>query len=171
MTQQLYKPAEACKIAEVAPYVLRYWETEFPALSEGKEKGAPRYYSERDVRIISRIRELLYDEGFTVAGAKKRLDGEIAQGRFDEGLKTAPPPAQQRGGDKAGSVAAAKAPAAVAPAAVSEAAESVFLSEAAPPKAAAAGKASAAAPDSSERKRVIRELKDIVKLLDHGRKK
>ena len=169
MTQQLYKPAEACKIAEVAPYVLRYWETEFPALSEGKDKGAPRYYSERDVRIIARIRELLYDEGFTVAGAKKRLDGEIAEGRFEDGLKTAPPPAQQRGGERGGREAAAAAPAA-APAAVSEAAESVFLSEAAAPKPAAA-KASASAADSSERKRVIRELKDIVKILERSRKK
>src|SRR6478672_5413225 len=92
----VYKPAEACKIAEVAPYVLRYWETEFPALSEGKEKGAARLYSGRDVKIISRIRELLYDEGFTVAGAKKRLEAEISEGRFDDGLKSAPAPAQQR---------------------------------------------------------------------------
>ena len=80
MSQQLYKPAEACKMAEVAPYVLRYWETEFPVLSEGKEKIGPRSYTERDVRIIARIRELLYDEGFTVAGAKKRLDSEITEG-------------------------------------------------------------------------------------------
>ena len=71
--QEFYKPAEACRIAEVAPYVLRYWETEFPALAEGKEKGAAKLYSSRDVKIIARIRELLYDEGFTVAGAKKRL--------------------------------------------------------------------------------------------------
>ncbi len=75
--QEFYKPAEACRIAEVAPYVLRYWETEFPALAEGKEKGAAKLYSSRDVKIIARIRELLYDEGFTVAGAKKRLEAEI----------------------------------------------------------------------------------------------
>src|ERR1700730_14527793 len=81
---ELYKPADACRIAEVAPYVLRYWETEFPALSEGKEKGATKFYTARDVKIIARIRELLYDEGFTVAGAKKRLDAEILEGRFDD---------------------------------------------------------------------------------------
>src|SRR5713226_317967 len=95
MSQQLYKPAEACKIAEVAPYVLRYWETEFAVLSEGKEKSGARSYTERDVRIIARIRELLYDEGFTVAGAKKRLEAEISEGRFDDGRK-APSPAEQR---------------------------------------------------------------------------
>src|SRR5204863_8493073 len=94
--QEFYKPAEACKIAEVAPYVLRYWETEFPALAEGKEKGAAKLYSSRDVKIIGRIRELLYDEGFTVAGAKKRLEAEIVEGRFEDGLKAAPPPAQQK---------------------------------------------------------------------------
>ena len=105
---EFYKPAEACRIAEVAPYVLRYWETEFSALSEGKEKGAAKLYSSRDVKIIARIRELLYDEGFTVAGAKKRLEAEIAEGRFDDGLKSAPPPAEQK--------AAAKPPAPPRPA-------------------------------------------------------
>ena len=105
---EVYRPAEACRIAEVAPYVLRYWETEFSALSEGKDKGATKLYTARDVKIISRIRELLYDEGFTVAGAKKRLDAEIAEGRFDDGLAPAPPIAQQK-------QAESKRPATVAP--------------------------------------------------------
>jgi DNA-binding transcriptional MerR regulator len=162
---EFYKPAEACRIAEVAPYVLRYWETEFSALSEGKEKGAAKLYSSRDVKIIARIRELLYDEGFTVAGAKKRLEAEIAEGRFDDGLKSAPPPAEQK--------AAAKPPAPprpAPPAARPELAEPAFLTEpAAPPPA----KSSPAPPpaDSLDRKRVVRELKEIVKLLDRGRKK
>src|SRR6478672_13249186 len=97
----VYKPAEACKIAEVAPYVLRYWETEFPSLSEGKDKGATKLYTARDVKMISRIRELLYDEGFTVAGAKKRLEAEIVEGRFDGGLAPAPPIAEQRKAESA----------------------------------------------------------------------
>ena len=91
-------------MAEVAPYVLRYWETEFSALSEGKEKGSSRLYTARDVQIIARIRELLYDEGFTVAGAKKRLEAEIPEGRFDDGSQAAPAPAtaEARGrGDRA----------------------------------------------------------------------
>ena len=162
---EFYKPAEACRIAEVAPYVLRYWETEFPALSEGKEKGAAKLYSSRDVKIIARIRELLYDEGFTVAGAKKRLEAEIAEGRFDDGLKAAPPPAEQ----KAAAVkptASAKA----APTPAPELAEPAFLTEptASPPAKIAAP---AASPDSLDRKRVVRELKEIVKLLDRGRKR
>jgi DNA-binding transcriptional MerR regulator len=185
MPQQLYKPAEACKIAEVAPYVLRYWETEFPALSEGKEKAGPRAYTERDVRVIARIRELLYDEGFTVAGAKKRLEAELAEGRFDDGLKVAPPPAEQRGARKG-------EPAKPAP--VSQPASPARPSR--PPATAPSGpvlavaKNSAPAPDpgpgrssaavavrsdgeeaAAERKRVIRELKDIVRILERSHRR
>ncbi|HEX7253738.1 MAG TPA: MerR family transcriptional regulator [Thermoanaerobaculia bacterium] len=157
MAQEFYKAAEACKIAEVAPYVLRYWETEFPVLSEGKEKSAARQYSQRDVKIIARIRELLYDEGFTVAGAKKRLDAEVSEGRFDDGQK-APPPAEQR---KAKEPArAASAPAASA----SDSAVATFLAE---PSA----KPASSSADSMERKKVVRELKEIVKILDRGRRK
>jgi DNA-binding transcriptional MerR regulator len=145
-----YKPAEACKMAEVAPYVLRYWETEFAALSEGKEKSGTRLYSARDVRIISRIRELLYDEGFTVAGAKKRLDAEIRDGRFDDG-KTAPPIAEQR------KPAAGKpAPPALPPPTVQDKR---------PLQAAAPN------PGNPERRKVIAELKDIVRILDRARRK
>jgi DNA-binding transcriptional MerR regulator len=155
---EFYKPAEACRIAEVAPYVLRYWETEFPALSAGKEKGAAKLYSSRDVKIIARIRELLYDEGFTVAGAKKRLDAEISEGRFDDGLKAAPPPAQQK--------AEVKTPAPPR-AETGRFAEAAFLSE----PAASSRPPAAASADFSERKRVVKELKEIVRILDRGRKK
>lgn len=160
---EFYKPAEACRIAEVAPYVLRYWETEFAALSEGKEKGAARLYSGRDVKIIARIRELLYDEGFTVAGAKKRLEAEIAEGRFDDGLKAAPPPAEQ----KKAKAAPAPAPSAPRPrpSAPPDLAPPAFLAEppVPPPPPAAA--------EFLERKKVVRELKEIVRLLDRGKKK
>jgi DNA-binding transcriptional MerR regulator len=161
---EVYKPAEACRIAEVAPYVLRYWETEFAALSEGKDKSGTRLYTARDVKIIARIRELLYDEGFTVAGAKKRLEAEIAEGRFDDGLAPAPPVSEQR-----------KAPAA----------KRAGLAAPPPPKAATpqtplfkAGGAAPAAPPTREtsastdfdRKRVVRELKEIVQMLQRPKK-
>jgi DNA-binding transcriptional MerR regulator len=161
--QEFYKPAEACRMAEVAPYVLRYWETEFPALAEGKEKGAAKLYSSRDVKIIGRIRELLYDEGFTVAGAKKRLEAEIAEGRFEDGLKTGPPPAEQK--------QTAKAPPqrpATPPPKEPDLAEPVFLSEAAAPSRSAPPHS---ASDFSDRRRVVKELKEIVKILDRGKRK
>jgi DNA-binding transcriptional MerR regulator len=75
---RLYKIGEVCKIAEVQPYVLRYWETEFPPLAPNKSGGGQRLYTRHEIDIILRIKQLLYSEGFTIAGAKKRLDIEIA---------------------------------------------------------------------------------------------
>ncbi|MEZ5331338.1 MAG: MerR family transcriptional regulator [Thermoanaerobaculia bacterium] len=74
------KIGEACKELDIQPYVLRYWETEFPPLSPDKSKSGQRVYSEEDLAIIRRIKELLYEEGFTIAGAKKKLEGELASG-------------------------------------------------------------------------------------------
>ncbi len=75
---RLYKIGEVCKIAEVQPYVLRYWETEFSPLAPNKSGGGQRLYTRREIDVILRIKQLLYSEGFTIAGAKKRLDLEIA---------------------------------------------------------------------------------------------
>ena len=73
---RLYKIGEVCKVADVQPYVLRYWETEFPALAPNKSGGGQRLYSQREIDIILRIKQLLYSEGFTIAGAKKKLEAE-----------------------------------------------------------------------------------------------
>jgi DNA-binding transcriptional MerR regulator len=75
---RLYKIGEVCKIADVQPYVLRYWETEFPALAPNKSGGGQRLYSQREIDTILRIKKLLYSEGFTIAGAKKKLESEVA---------------------------------------------------------------------------------------------
>jgi DNA-binding transcriptional MerR regulator len=75
---RLYKIGEVCKIADVQPYVLRYWETEFPPLAPNKSGGGQRLYTQHEINVILRIKQLLYSEGFTIAGAKKRLDLEIA---------------------------------------------------------------------------------------------
>jgi len=76
---RLYKIGEVCKIADVQPYVLRYWETEFPPLAPNKSGGGQRLYSQREIDIILRIKQLLYSDGFTIAGAKKKLEGEPSQ--------------------------------------------------------------------------------------------
>ena len=73
---RLYKIGEVCKIADVQPYVLRYWETEFPSLAPNKSGGGQRLYTRREIDIILRIKQLLYSEGFTIAGAKKKLESE-----------------------------------------------------------------------------------------------
>ncbi len=74
--ERLYKIGEVCKIADVQPYVLRYWETEFPSLAPNKSGGGQRLYTRREIDIILRIKQLLYSEGFTIAGAKKKLETE-----------------------------------------------------------------------------------------------
>src|SRR5260370_5642080 len=79
-----YKIGEACKALGSQPYVLRYWETEFPALSPSKSRSGQRVYSEKELEVIRRIKQLLYDEGYTIAGAKKKLEGELAAGALGE---------------------------------------------------------------------------------------
>ncbi len=75
---KLYKIGEVCKLADVQPYVLRYWETEFPQLAPNKSGGGQRLYTRREIDTILRIKELLYRDGFTIAGAKKKLEEEPA---------------------------------------------------------------------------------------------
>lgn len=79
-TQLYYKIGEACKLLDIQPYVLRYWETEFAALSPSKSRSGQRVYSEKELAIIGRIKQLLYEEGFTIAGAKKKLETELSAG-------------------------------------------------------------------------------------------
>ena len=78
LSNKLYfRIGEVAKIVGVKPYVLRYWETEFPILKPGKTPSRHRLYRRRDVETLLDIKRLLYEEGFTIAGAKKRLkDGQ-----------------------------------------------------------------------------------------------
>jgi DNA-binding transcriptional MerR regulator len=66
-------------LCAVKPHVLRYWEQEFPQLKPVKRRGNRRYYQRQDVLIIRQIRSLLYDEGFTIGGARQRLMGDQAK--------------------------------------------------------------------------------------------
>jgi DNA-binding transcriptional MerR regulator len=77
--KELYKIGEVCRMADVQPYVLRYWETEFPPLAPNKSGGGQRLYTRREIDIILRIKQLLYSEGFTIAGAKKKLEVELSE--------------------------------------------------------------------------------------------
>jgi DNA-binding transcriptional MerR regulator len=70
---------EVSVLCEVKPHVLRYWEQEFPQLKPVKRRGNRRYYQRQDVIIIRQIRSLLYDQGFTIGGARQRLTGEDAK--------------------------------------------------------------------------------------------
>lgn len=135
-----YKAAEVCKAADVAPYVLRYWQTEFPILAKSKDKSPNRIYTKREVRIIARIRQLLYDEGFTIAGAKKKIEAEISGGAFEEQSAGARKPAAD---PRPSRPAAAPAPA--------------------PPASSAAPTRPAPGLD---RKGVVKELREVLKMLE-----
>jgi len=68
-----FRIGEVCDLIKVQPHVLRYWETEFPMLAPQKNRAGQRVYRRKDVEMVLRIRDLLYEEKFTIAGAKKRL--------------------------------------------------------------------------------------------------
>jgi DNA-binding transcriptional MerR regulator len=70
---------EVSDLCAVKPHVLRYWEQEFPQLKPVKRRGNRRYYQRQDVLVNRQIRALLYDQGFTIGGARQRLDGEEAR--------------------------------------------------------------------------------------------
>ncbi|MDP2239796.1 MAG: MerR family transcriptional regulator [Burkholderiales bacterium] len=70
---------EVSELCGVKPHVLRYWEQEFTQLKPVKRRGNRRYYQHHEVLLIRRIRDLLYDQGFTISGARNRLDELVAE--------------------------------------------------------------------------------------------
>jgi len=74
-----FKIGEVCELVGVQAHVLRYWETEFPMLSPQKNRSGQRSYRRRDVEIALRVKELLYDDLYTIAGAKKKLQIEMRE--------------------------------------------------------------------------------------------
>ena len=68
-----FRIGEVCEIAGVEPYVLRFWETEFPFLAPPKSKSGHRVYRKKDVEVVLKIKDLLYTRGFTIPGARKQL--------------------------------------------------------------------------------------------------
>ncbi len=70
---------EVSELCDVKPHVLRYWEQEFPDLAPIKRRGNRRYYQRQDVMLIRQIRSLLYQEGYTIGGARQHLAGDTAK--------------------------------------------------------------------------------------------
>ncbi|SER20345.1 DNA-binding transcriptional regulator, MerR family [Solimonas aquatica] len=81
---------EVSELCDVKPHVLRYWEQEFPQLKPVKRRGNRRYYQHEDVQMVRRIRSLLYEQGFTIGGARQRLK---EMPRSEPLLRAVPPPA------------------------------------------------------------------------------
>ncbi|WP_323143450.1 MerR family transcriptional regulator [Massilia phyllosphaerae] len=82
---------EVSELCGVKPHVLRYWEQEFTQLKPVKRRGNRRYYQHHEVLLIRRIRELLYEQGFTISGARNRLDGRNGPPDEVEAIPEAPP--------------------------------------------------------------------------------
>jgi len=75
MNPKLYKAGEVCELLQVQPYVLRSWEKEFPGIGvRGKSPDSPRLYRQSDVEHVQRIKQLVFGEGLTVAGARRKLE-------------------------------------------------------------------------------------------------
>ena len=87
-----FKIGEVCELVGVQAHVLRYWETEFSTLSPQKNKSGQRSYRRRDVEIALRIKQLLYNEMFTIAGARKKLQAEIREGSKPKETTATPAP-------------------------------------------------------------------------------
>lgn len=86
--QESFKLNEVCKLANVQPYMLRFWGTEFSQLEGAKSGTGQRTYTREQVEVILEIRRLLFDEGLTIAGARKRIES----GRTGESTDPVPPP-------------------------------------------------------------------------------
>lgn len=71
-----FRIGEVARLTEIQPYILRYWESEFPLLQPKKSGTGQRLYRKRDIEIIVKIKELLYDQRYTIAGARRRLQEE-----------------------------------------------------------------------------------------------
>jgi DNA-binding transcriptional MerR regulator len=82
----LFKPSEVCEIASVQPYVLRSWESEFPDLGVSKGNGGSRFYRRTDVERVLRIKQLVFADGLTLAGVRRRIEEEapLVMERADE---------------------------------------------------------------------------------------
>jgi len=183
-----YRIGEACKQLDIQPYVLRYWETEFPVLSPRKSKAGQRVYSEEELQLIQRIKQLLYEEGYTIAGAKKKLDAELSGNGAPSPAEGTRPSASASGsragagsrsrtasatGESAATASRAEAKTSSPPAAVLVKEEEA--TDGAPSKPARAAKQPAASLDSASGEQVERlrtglrealaEARDILRLL------
>ena len=84
-----YRIGEVSRLTGLEQYVLRYWETEFPQIKPDKGRSGQRIYTKKDLDTILQIKQLLYKDGYTIAGARKKLNGKAEQETLDAVLETA----------------------------------------------------------------------------------
>ncbi len=139
-----FKIGEVCELAGVQAHVLRYWESEFTMLAPQKNRAGQRVYRKRDVEIALRIKELLYEDQYTIAGAKKRLANDLRAGGK---LKIV---SSEEGGDESDNDGA------------------VAAMDSAPGRSSSPARTAA---DRQSLKKVARELREILALLDAPKKR
>ena len=100
--KEFYRIGEVSRLTALKPFVLRYWETEFPMLEPVKSPSGHRLYRQEDVEMVLRIKRLLYDEGFTIAGARRHLREQNGAGESDGAASTASGAGGVGGGGLAG---------------------------------------------------------------------
>ncbi len=84
MTPKLFRAVDVCEMAQLQPYVLRSWEKEFPGIGVQKSPESPRLYRQSDIDQVHKIKQLVFGEGLTLAGARRRLEQAAAPGASDE---------------------------------------------------------------------------------------
>ena len=80
--RDVFKAADVCEVVKVQPYVLRSWEAEFPQIGQAPAGGGPRLYRRSDIELVLRIKQLVFEEGLTLSGARRRLE-EDEEDRHD----------------------------------------------------------------------------------------
>ncbi|HET6373985.1 MAG TPA: MerR family transcriptional regulator [Candidatus Polarisedimenticolia bacterium] len=155
-----YKIGEVCEITDTQPYVLRFWESEFPQLAPRKNRSGQRVYQRKDIDTVIRIKKLLYEEEYTIAGARKKLDDEPEAPAARAATEAQTPPA------RAPRAAAERPPSAHVPAAAGDHPVDALSGRAETGAARAAKSVSAGDPDREARlekgmaelKRSLREI-------------
>jgi DNA-binding transcriptional MerR regulator len=163
-----FKIGEVCDITNVQAHVLRYWESEFPMLAPQKNRAGQRTYRKRDVEMVLRIKELLYEDQYTIAGAKKKLASDI---RGTSKLKVVTP--EMSAAHAAEQQYTPPPPTAAPPPPVQSAPGAPAPSAAPPPTYASDAEPPPAAPDyqiSDDRREALRRLREqmseLLNLLD-----
>jgi DNA-binding transcriptional MerR regulator len=85
--RELFKAADVCDVVQLQPYVLRSWEVEFPQIGQVPPGGGPRLYRRSDVELVLRIKQLVFEEGLTLSGARRRLEEDADGGRSNGASK------------------------------------------------------------------------------------
>ena len=85
--RELFKAADVCEVVQLQPYVLRSWEAEFPQIGQVPPGGGPRLYRRSDVELVLRIKQLVFEEGLTLSGARRRLEEDADGGKSNGAAK------------------------------------------------------------------------------------